>query len=100
MEKLMLDRMRCIFQVMLGKKPEEIKHISTDVKTQIQGLYRSIKKVEIQDGLTREGIEKMLMSNYYVGNKVHSYIVSKHSKTNPVTICFRKSSNLHKKAAL
>ena len=67
---------------------------------QIQGLYRSIRKVEIQDGLTSEGIEKMLMSNYYVGNNVYSYIIRNYSKSNPVTIYFQKSANLQIKAGI
>lgn len=85
---------RWIFQILSGKKPEDTDKTPHFLETKIQELYSCIESINVGEGLTQTGIEKMLFANYYVGYNAYFHIMRHYSRNNKVRIYYQKNSRM------
>lgn len=85
---------RWIFQILSGKKPEETDRTFCFLDAKMQELYACIESINAEEGLTQNGIEKMLTANYYVGCNAYFHIIRRYSRNNKVRIYYQKNSRM------
>lgn len=80
-----------IFEILSGKKEEEVSQKDIGLQIEIRGFARCIETVDYEEGLTQEYVEEMLKKNFFIGKIAYEYIQRSYSRKRKVKILFIKS---------
>lgn len=91
----MARRNKLIFQILAGKKLEEItQHRQSYMYKEAETFSRCISQVYIEEGLRQEEIEEELIKNYYVAQRAYKYIITHYFDKNKVEVYFKRNDQL------
>jgi len=80
-----------IFEILSGKKEDEVSQKDIGLQIEIRGFARCIETVDYEEGLTQEYVEEMLKKNFFIGKIAYEYIQRSYSRKRKVKILFIKS---------